>query len=120
MAEEVRDHASSPNASDAGGASLERKLTNTETAAIQHPGDVRINVKGAFIVDNEVEETSTPGEDFDGDGYQHDRKDIRLPNHKAVVSHIAVDVCVIFFSFTKLLLLARCADRELADWRIPG
>jgi hypothetical protein len=76
------------------GAILERRLTNTESDAIRHPGDVRINVKGAFIVD-EDEEPSTPGEDFDTDGYQHDRKDIRLPNHKAVVSHMAVDVCSI-------------------------
>lgn len=67
---------------------LERKLTN-ET--ITHPGDVRINVKGAFIVD-ESPPSTPPAEEFETEGYQHDPKDIRLPNHRAVVSHIAVDV----------------------------
>jgi type II pantothenate kinase len=53
---------------------------------ILHPGNVRINVQGAFIVDEE--QPSTP----QSDDYEHDSKDIRLPNHTAVVSHIAVDV----------------------------
>jgi hypothetical protein len=67
---------------------LERRLTN-ET--ITHPGDVRINVKGAFIVD--VSPPMTPsGDELETEGYQHDPRDIRLPNHRAVVSHIAVDV----------------------------
>jgi len=80
------------------GAKLERQLTKEENEAIRHPGDVRINVKGAFIVDEEEdtsgegEEEVTPGVAFDDNGYQHDSKDIRLPNHKAVVSHMAVDV----------------------------
>lgn len=52
---------------------------------ILHPGTVRINVQGAFIVDDEP---STP----ESDDYTHDPRDIRLPNHTAVVSHIAVDV----------------------------
>lgn len=68
---------------------LERRLTNE---AISHPGDVRINVKGAFIVDVSPPSSPRSGEDFDVEGYQHDPKDIRLPNHRAVVSHIAVDV----------------------------
>jgi type II pantothenate kinase len=56
---------------------------------ILHPGDVRINVQGAFIVDEE--QPSTPlSED-----YEHDTKDIRLPNHTEVVSHIAVDVSLV-------------------------
>ena len=52
---------------------------------ILHPGNVRINVQGAFIV---VDEPVTPH----SEEYEHDPKDIRLPNHTAVVSHIAVDV----------------------------
>lgn len=52
---------------------------------ILHPGNVRINVQGAFIVD---EEPVTPR----SDDYEHDPRDIRLPNHTSVVSHIAVDV----------------------------
>jgi type II pantothenate kinase len=53
---------------------------------ILHPGTVRINVQGAFIVDEE--EPTTP----QSDDYEHDPRDIRLPNHTAVVSHVAVDV----------------------------
>ncbi|KAF2473294.1 pantothenate kinase 4 [Lindgomyces ingoldianus] len=52
---------------------------------ILHPGTVRINVQGAFIVDDEL---VTP----QSDDYEHDPRDIRLPNHTAVVSHIAVDI----------------------------
>ena len=57
--------------------------------AILSPGAVKINVKGAFIVEDEASGTSTPTED----GVQHDT-DIRLPNHRAVVSHVALDVSV--------------------------
>ena len=76
---------------DLGGATLSRRLTNDEHTSVPKPGDVRINVKGAFIVEDD-EEPGTPEEDFDGEGYQLERRGIRLPNHKAVVSHIAVDV----------------------------
>ncbi len=55
---------------------------------ILSPGAVKINVQGAFIVDEDA-----PPEEFSGeDGAQHDTRDIRLPNHKAVVSHVALDV----------------------------
>ncbi|EAT84366.2 hypothetical protein SNOG_08090 [Parastagonospora nodorum SN15] len=47
--------------------------------AILHPGNVRINVQGAFIVDEE--QPSTP----QSEDYEHDPKDIRLPNHTAVI-----------------------------------
>jgi type II pantothenate kinase len=80
-----------------------RPRTATTTAeidtAITHPGSVRINVKGAFIVD---QGTGTPGISTPGDGqssptsHEHNgyqTKDIRLPNHTAVVSHVAIDVC---------------------------
>ncbi|KAJ4338529.1 hypothetical protein N0V87_003858 [Didymella glomerata] len=53
---------------------------------ILHPGNVKINVQGAFIVDEE--QPGTP----QSEDYEHDPKDIRLPNHTAVVSHIAVDI----------------------------
>lgn len=53
---------------------------------IQHPGTVRINVQGAFIVDEEQPDTPQ------SEDYEHDPKDIRLPNHTTVVSHIAVDI----------------------------
>jgi len=53
---------------------------------IQHPGNVRINVQGAFIVDEEHPDTPS------SEDYEHDPHDIRLPNHTSVVSHVAVDV----------------------------
>jgi type II pantothenate kinase len=65
----------------------------TDTAEIDstiiHPGSVKINVKGAFIVD---QESTSPASTSSLNGGTHDTKDIRLPNHTAVVSHIAVDV----------------------------
>lgn len=95
------DLAESVFSEDLGGATLERKNTNTEHTSVPKPGDVRINVKGAFIVEDD-EEPGTPEElhqgDFEGEGYQLERRGIRLPNHKAVVSHIAVDVRIITFS----------------------
>src|SRR4051794_18060375 len=58
---------------------------------LNHPGSVRINVKGAFIVD---QGTTTPdSSNGRGSPNHHETKDIRLPNHTAVVSHIAIDVC---------------------------
>jgi hypothetical protein len=58
---------------------------------LSHPGSVRINVKGAFIVD---QGTTTPASSNGrGSPNHHETKDIRLPNHTAVVSHIAIDVC---------------------------
>jgi hypothetical protein len=59
---------------------------------IQHPGNVRINVQGAFIVDEE--QPGTP----QSEDYEHDPHDIRLPNHTSVVSHVAVDVSVLKWS----------------------
>lgn len=49
---------------------------------------VKINVEGAFIVDEELS-------DRNGVGSEHvhwEHKDIRLPYHTDVVSHVAVDV----------------------------
>ncbi|KAF2457796.1 pantothenate kinase [Lineolata rhizophorae] len=58
-------------------------------SAISHPGTVRINVQGAFIVEDEA---TTPGGSTVDEDFKHENKDIRLPNHTAVVSHIAVDI----------------------------
>jgi hypothetical protein len=55
--------------------------------AITQPGAVKINVEGAFIVDEEANVKNDIGE-----GIQYEHKDIRLPHHNAVVSHVAVDV----------------------------
>lgn len=65
---------------------MERKASIDQT--ILSPGTVSINVQGAFIVDDDPSRPPTPSDD----GAQHDT-DIRLPNHEAVVSHVALDVC---------------------------
>lgn len=72
-----------------------RPRTATTTAeidsTINHPGSVKINVKGAFIVDQGS--SSPTAQALNGRASpDHQTKDIRLPNHTAVVSHIAVDV----------------------------
>ncbi|KAI0848417.1 fumble-domain-containing protein [Daldinia vernicosa] len=71
-----------------------RNITSTAEidSTIIHPGSVRINVKGAFIVDT-PEQPGSPANlsGSNGNGY-HETKDIRLPYHTAVVSHIAVDI----------------------------
>lgn len=75
-----------------------RPRTATTTAEIDstiiHPGSVKINVKGAFIVEEGSRSPgahSLSGRSGSPDNH-HQTKDIRLPNHTAVVSHIAVDV----------------------------
>jgi type II pantothenate kinase len=66
--------------------------TNTAEidSTIIHPGSVKINVKGAFIVDQDS--GSPNGSTVHANGGSYDTNDIRLPNHTAVVSHIAIDV----------------------------
>ncbi|ROW13870.1 hypothetical protein VPNG_03515 [Cytospora leucostoma] len=95
-----------------------RPRTATTTAEIDstiiHPGSVKINVKGAFIVE---QESRSPGaHSFSGRSgspdHHHQTKDIRLPNHTAVVSHIAVDsgVCLVIQiggSLAKLVYFSR-------------
>ena len=75
-----------------GGAPLARPRTATNTAEIEgtitHPGSVKINVKGAFIVD---QGSATPANGRASPDH-HQTQDIRLPNHHAVVSHVAIDV----------------------------
>lgn len=56
--------------------------------AITNPGTVKINVTGAFIVDDEPRARSP----VQTDGVHYENKDIRLPHHTGVVSHVAVDV----------------------------
>ncbi|KID72548.1 Pantothenate kinase [Metarhizium brunneum] len=80
-------------------AEASRTMTSTEEInnTITRPGSVKINVQGAFIVDPD---TSTPAvgstTNSHGNGRgsptHHETSDIRLPNHTAVVSHIAVDI----------------------------
>lgn len=71
-------------------------MTSTEEidSTINRPGSVKINVQGAFIVDPD---TATPAQAQPGNGGRlspthPETSDIRLPNHTAVVSHIAIDI----------------------------
>ncbi|GAB1311679.1 hypothetical protein MFIFM68171_01889 [Madurella fahalii] len=101
-AEEAREHQQSrqhqqrPSVSTSTAAAANgRPRTATGPAEIDetlsHPGSVRINVKGAFIVDQDSA-TPTSSNGRSGSPGHHDTKDIRLPNHTAVVSHIAIDI----------------------------
>lgn len=75
-----------------------RPRTATTTAeidsTINHPGSVKINVEGAFIVDQGSNSPTSAGYPLSGrvSPDHHQTKDIRLPNHTAVVSHVAIDV----------------------------
>ncbi|MCJ1422929.1 hypothetical protein MMC29_000809 [Sticta canariensis] len=83
---------------------------STIDSTILSPGAVKINFQGAFIVDDE--ELPATSED----GPQHDSKDIRLPNHKAVVSHVALDASsspyTIGGSLAKLVYFSRERDSD--------
>lgn len=52
------------------------------------PASVKINVEGAFIVDEETSDRNGGGNEF----VHWEHKDIRLPHHTDVVSHVALDV----------------------------
>lgn len=58
-----------------------------EVDPILFPGIVQVNAQGAFIVTEDSARPDTNAED----GVKHDT-DIRLPNHRSVVSHVALDV----------------------------
>ena len=76
--------------SSAGQLSRRPMLDNKDSevdSTLLSPGIVKINVQGAYIVN---EDPSSPISSAQ-DGAQHDT-DIRLPNHQGVVSHIALDV----------------------------
>ena len=64
--------------------------------AITNPGAVKINVEGAFIVDEDPRSKSP----VRTEGVHYEGSDIRLPHHTGLVSHVAVDVS--FFLFFSL------------------
>lgn len=65
----------------------ERRISSLNDTILSPPA-VKINVQGAFIADEVASST-----DFQSDhGAQHDTKDIRLPNHQGIVSHVALDI----------------------------
>lgn len=78
-----------------------RTMTSTDEidSTITRPGSVKINFKGAFIVDPDTATPAAGNGTGNGNGNgrssspsHHETSDIRLPNHTAVVSHIAIDV----------------------------
>ncbi|KAA8901590.1 fumble-domain-containing protein [Sphaerosporella brunnea] len=73
---------------------------------LERPGSVRINVQGAFIVD---EDGASPPRAGSPARYGQDTKDIRLPHHKAEVSHMAVDIGG---SLAKLVYFSRDPNGE--------
>lgn len=70
-------------------------------STINQPGAIKINVAGAYIIDHEDEESSNGSNgsspmssqaEAEEHSYQHHKRDIRLPNHTSVVSHVAADI----------------------------
>ena len=104
VAREGHNNATTTAASTSPNSGRPRTMTSTTEIenTITHPGSVKINVTGAFIV--ESQEPGTPaavlaanGNNGQSTGGYYETKDIRLPNHTAVVSHIAVDVSFFIF-----------------------
>ncbi|KAF2747928.1 fumble-domain-containing protein [Sporormia fimetaria CBS 119925] len=73
---------------------------------ILNPGTVRINATGAQIEEHEEEEPLTPR----SDDYEHDKMDILLPNHRGIVSHIAIDIGG---TLAKLIYFARDTNNSV-------
>jgi hypothetical protein len=92
--EEISSHPESI-ISPAEGLPAATSLSKTKSAppntALQNALDVRIDVKGAYIVDEEPSDDGEEEWEMEED-YQHDTNDIRLPHHRSLVSHMAVDV----------------------------
>jgi hypothetical protein len=98
-----------------------RALTSTEEIdhAIRIPASVRINVKGACIVESRSTSPSKAALESGRRSPPYETSDIRLPHHNGVVSHIAVDVCAVFPS-AKSLEACSITDPVSADWRNLG
>ena len=100
-------------------ATLHRSSSVGFDETIHRPGAVTINVAGAFITEDAA--TATPVNGDDEAAGIHDNRDIRLPHHNAVVSHVAVDVllpCVAMASApdeaSQADQLTRTTDRRLS------
>ena len=98
-----------------GGRKIRRRptLPSEIQSRIVNPGTVRINSKGAYIVDG----TSTPSEESIDADYEHDPRDIRLPNHTKTVSYIAIDVRTATGTCISIIYLIPV---HLIDWWIVG
>lgn len=100
--------------SDSRRPTLEERKNSLLHDTIFSPGAVKINVQGAFIVDEVASNAGNQTED----GAQHDTRDIRLPNQSAVVSHVALDIGG---SLAKLVYFSREPDsKEVCTPRSKG
>ncbi|GAM90946.1 hypothetical protein ANO11243_089930 [Dothideomycetidae sp. 11243] len=67
--------------------------------AILEPGSIKINVSGAYLINHDepspessgTEQSPSPVSEEEP-AFEHDKRDIRLPNHTATVSHVAADI----------------------------
>lgn len=85
----INENPTNPSSQASVGGHLRARTNTAEIdSTIIHPGSVKINVTGAFIVDQD----SVSPKELNTNERNYDTQDIRLPNHTAVVSHIAVDV----------------------------
>jgi hypothetical protein len=103
--------------------------SNTHAPGFVSALDVRIDVKGAYIVDESSEEAAhhrngtnnsrSGGDNDDGGEFeaededvQRDSRDIRLPHQRSFVSHMAIDVSA-FLEFCQVQFLVRrwCCGR---------
>lgn len=84
-------------------ASKRRRISSSAAdmqSKINRPGAIKINVAGAHIIDHEDEDvshsssSSSPigSQEVEEHSYQHHKRDIRLPNHTSIVSHVAADI----------------------------
>lgn len=78
--------------SDSHSSNTEIPGISTFDSTVPQPSPIRINVEGAFIVDEDESNgrQTPPG-----------TRDIALPHHNSELSHIAVDVSLLLFSFKK-------------------
>ena len=96
----ANDPPGTTNYNTSGGIKTKTSVDEVDSTILK-PGSVKINVKGAFIVDPDLATPGRTSPPIGGGGGTvasgtHETKDIRLPNQKAVVSHVAIDVCPIF------------------------
>lgn len=89
---------------EGGRPALKRRRISSSAAdmhsAISQPGSIKINAAGAYIIDHEDEDASqgsndsspSSNPDNEGQSYQYHKRDIRLPHHTSVVSHVAADI----------------------------
>ncbi|KAF2226555.1 pantothenate kinase [Elsinoe ampelina] len=62
--------------------------------AILEPGSIKINVSGAYITTSSPPSSgaSSPTSSSEEPAFEQDKRDIRLPNHTGLVSHVAADI----------------------------